>query len=323
MTTRDGLLRMFIEGGAVYLSGEEMSRALGISRTAVWKQIRALEADGYVFDHQPGMGYRLTRRPDRLEAALIERQGARLGGRVVVRDTVDSTNQALKALAVNGEPEGAAVVSDAQTAGRGRRGRTWVSPPGCGLYISLLFRPRSWEPACAPRMPLMIAVAAAEAIEAVAGIAPGIKWPNDLMLKGRKLAGILCEADMDPEQIQFIVVGIGINVRRPDPVPEEIRDTAVWLSEHVSSVDRNALARELLSHIEARYRQMDTPEGWRAVLEAWREKSLTLRRDVTITDASGAWQGEALDIDDTGGLIVRDRNGDIRTLLAGDVSLRT
>ena len=109
----------------------------------------------------------------------------------------------------------------------------------------------------------MIAVAAAEAVEAVTGLAPGIKWPNDLMLSGRKLTGILCEADMDPEQIQFIVAGIGINIHRPDPVPPEIRDTAVWLSEYERAIDRNTLARELLASIEARYRQMDTPQGWR------------------------------------------------------------
>lgn len=322
MTTRNKLLIMLTEGGEGYLSGEEMSRALGISRAAVWKQIHSLEDDGYAFDHQPGAGYRLTRRPDRLEAALIVRDGAQIGGRIDVRTAVDSTNQAVKVLAVNGECEGTAVVSDTQTAGRGRRGRAWASPPGSGLYLSVLFRPRSWAPAYAPRMPLMIAVAAAEAVQAVTGIAPGIKWPNDLMVNGRKLTGILCEADMDPEQIQFIVAGIGINIRRPDPVPPEIRDTAVWLSEYESSIDRNTLARELLARIESRYRQMDAPAGWRSVLDAWRKKSVTLNRDVTITDTTGTWQALAIDIDEAGGLVVRDMDGQVRTLLAGDVSLR-
>ena len=322
MTTRDKLLIMLIEGGEGHLSGEEMSRTLGISRAAVWKQIHALEDDGYAFDHQPGVGYRLTRRPDRLEAALIERQGAQIGGRIDVRDAVDSTNQAVKILAVNGEPEGTAVVSDTQTAGRGRLDRSWASLPGSGLYLSLLFRPRGWPPVYASRMPLMIAVAAAEAVEAAAGIAPGIKWPNDLMLSGRKLTGILCEADMDPEQIQFIVAGIGINIRKPDPVPPQIRDTAVWLSEYEKAVDRNTLARELLARIEARYRQMDTSGGWRSMLDVWRERSVTLDRDVTITDAAGSWRARALDIDETGGLVVRNMDGQVRILRAGDVSLR-
>lgn len=322
MTTRDKLLIMFTEGGEGHLSGEEMSRTLGISRAAVWKQIHVLEDDGYAFDHQPGVGYRLIRRPDRLEAALIQRDGAQIGGRIDVRDAVDSTNRAVKILAVDGECEGAAVVSDTQTAGRGRRGRSWSSPPGSGLYLSLLFRPQGWPPVYASRMPLMIAVAAAEAVGIATGIVPGIKWPNDLMLSGRKLTGILCEADMDPEQIQFIVAGIGINIHRPDPVPSEIRDTAVWLSEYEKAIDRNTLARELLARIESRYRQMDTAEGWRSVLDAWRERSVTLDRDVTITDTRGSWQAFAMDIDETGGLVVRDTDGQVRTLRAGDVSLR-
>ncbi len=322
MTTRDRLLVMLTDSQGHYLSGEDMSRSLGVSRAAVWKHIHALEADGYIFDHLPGQGYRLTRRPDRLEAALIQREGAQIGGHIVVRDTVDSTNQAVKALAVAGEPEGAAVVSDTQTAGRGRRGRAWVSPPGCGLYISILFRPDGWPPALAPRMPLMVAVAASEAIEAVTGLAPGIKWPNDLLLDGRKFVGILCEADMGPEQIQFIVAGIGINIARPGTVPEEIRHTAVWLSECGGPVDRNTLARELLARIEARYRQMDTPDGWQALLDMWRARSVTLDRDVTVTDSSGSRQAHALDIDENGGLVVRDTAGKVRTLLAGDVSLR-
>jgi BirA family biotin operon repressor/biotin-[acetyl-CoA-carboxylase] ligase len=323
MTTRDKLLIMLTEGGEGYLSGEEMSHTLGVSRAAVWKHIHALEEDGYIFDHLPGQGYRLTSRPGRLEAALILWEGKRIGGHIVVRDTVDSTNQAVKALAVTGEPEGAAVVSDTQTAGRGRRGRAWVSPPGSGLYMSVLFRPKGWPPVFASRMPLMVAVAAAEAIEAVTGLAPGIKWPNDLLLSGRKLTGILCEADMDPEQIQFIVAGIGINIVRPDPVPEEIRDTAVWLSELGGPVDRNTLARQLLERIEGRYRQMDTPGGWQALLDTWRARSVTLDREVTVTDASGSWQARTLDIDENGGLIVRDNLQKVRTLLAGDVSLRS
>jgi len=323
MTTRDKLLILLADGGEGYLSGEEMSRTLGISRAAVWKQIHALEDDGYAFDHQPGQGYRLTHRPDRLEAALIERDGALIGGQVEVRDAVDSTNQALKLLAVNGAIEGTAVISDTQTTGRGRRGRSWASPPHSGLYLSVLFRPRGWPPSNAPRMPLMIAVAAAEAVAAVTGIAPGIKWPNDLLLDDRKFTGILCEADMDPERIQFIVAGIGINIKRPDPVPPEIRDTAVWLSEYERAIDRNTLARELLARIEIRYRQMDTPEGWLSVLDAWRERSVTLDREVTITDAGGAWPAFALDIDESGGLQVRDGDGTVRALRAGDVSLRS
>lgn len=323
MTTRDQLLIMLTDRQGEYLSGEEMSRSLGISRAAVWKQIHGLEADGYSFDHQPGQGYRLTLRPDHLEAALIARPGARIGGKVDVRAEVDSTNQAVKVLAVAGEDEGAAVVSDTQTAGRGRRGRAWSSPPGSGLYLSLLFRPVGWPPEVAPRMPLMIAVAAAEAVQEVTGFVPGIKWPNDLMLSGRKLTGILCEADMDPEQIQFIVAGIGINIHRPDPVPEEIRGTAIWLSELGKDIDRNTLARELLSRIEVRYRQMGEPDGWHAILDAWRERSVTLDRDITVTDTKGSWSARALDIDGAGGLVVKDAEGRVHTLLAGDVSLRS
>jgi BirA family biotin operon repressor/biotin-[acetyl-CoA-carboxylase] ligase len=234
-----------------------------------------------------------------------------------------STNADAMALAREGAPEGIVLVADHQTAGRGRAGRTWTAPPGAGLLLSILLRP----PAAVVDLTTMaVAVAAAAAIESVAGFAPRLKWPNDLVWPGdgsvpdRKLAGILAEADwsIDGEAV-VVVVGIGINVAWPDDLPAELADIAVAIN-HVTDVlvDREALLVELLSELGPRYTALLA--GDRAgLLDEWRDRSATLGHAVRVEHGDGEVEGTAVDITDDGHLVVETPDGSRRTFTIGDV----
>ena len=195
-----------------YLSGQEMSTRLGISRAAVWKAVEALRKEGYAIDSAPNRGYRLAAPTDRLSAREITARlsGHPWAGLVQVLDTVDSTNNLAKALAVQGAPAGTVLVADCQTGGRGRLGRSFSSPPGLGVYLSVILRPEAPPPAL---MHLTCAVAEVlcDGVEAASGLRPGIKWTNDLVSGGRKLAGILTELSLEAESghVQYAVVGAG------------------------------------------------------------------------------------------------------------------
>ena len=212
-----------------YLSGQELSRTLGISRAAVWKAVEALRRQGYDIEARTGRGYRLIGAPDFLSRETVEQYLHRTRENLHVLETVDSTNSFCRRLALEGAPDGTAVLADCQTAGRGRRGRSFQSPAGKGLFFSIL-----WRPDCAPEelLPLtaLSAVAVCRAIQRATGVRPQIKWPNDLVLGGRKLAGILTEMSLEGESghVSHVVVGIGINVHQrggghchlSGPVPE-------------------------------------------------------------------------------------------------------
>ena len=214
-----------------YLSGQELSRTLGISRAAVWKAVEALRRQGYDIEARTGRGYRLIDAPDFLSRETVEQYLHRTRENLHVLETVDSTNSFCRRLALEGAPDGTAVLADCQTAGRGRRGRSFQSPAGKGLFFSIL-----WRPDCAPEelLPLtaLSAVAVCRAIQRVTGVRPQIKWPNDLVLGGRKLAGILTEMSLEGESghVSHVVVGIGINVhQQPEDFAGEVADIATSL----------------------------------------------------------------------------------------------
>ena len=230
-----------------YLSGQEMSTRLGISRAAVWKAVEALRKEGYAIDSAPNRGYRLAAPTDRLSAREITARlsGHPWAGLVQVLDTVDSTNNLAKALAVQGAPAGTVLVADCQTGGRGRLGRSFSSPPGLGVYLSVILRPEAPPPAL---MHLTCAVAEVlcDGVEAASGLRPGIKWTNDLVSGGRKLAGILTELSLEAESghVQYAVVGAGVNCgqRLEDFLPE-LQEKAVSLTMLTGKpVDRNTVA---------------------------------------------------------------------------------
>ncbi|HEY9784561.1 MAG TPA: biotin--[acetyl-CoA-carboxylase] ligase [Candidatus Obscuribacterales bacterium] len=262
-----------------------------------------------------------------LEALLeTERLGRARSHANEIWDCIGSTNTRAAELASEGAPEGVFVVARQQTAGRGRLGRTWVSPPDAGLYISVILRPTT-PPYKLPVITLACGVAAAEAIASVSRVRVGLKWVNDLIVDGRKLGGILAEMPANTATSALpaaIVVGIGINVELdPDQIPPDLKDTITWLSRiDCQPPDRNLLAARLLTRVEKVYDQMLAGEI-SEILDRWRALSVTLGKNVRTESSGKTIEGTAIDIDDSGALIVETSTGIRQTLHAGEISIRT
>lgn len=306
--------------GEEYLSGERLSDNLGISRSAVWKQISALRAMGYAIEAVPSKGYRLSvvSRPYN-DIEISSGLTTQFIGRSLYfhRDT-PSTNETAIRLAKESALEGTVVVAEKQSGGRGRLGRRWESPSG-GLYTSIILRPPI-APRDAPRMSLMTAVAVAETVADYLPHPPSVKWPNDLLVGGKKIAGILAEMDAEMDRVHFIVIGIGINVNAVmDGLPPEVRDIATSLREvRGEPLPRVELLQNLYCKLERWYDRF-LREGFTPVREAWMRLSDMRGRTVTVKQFDGVVKGAALGIDDDGALLVRLRSGEVERVTGGDV----
>lgn len=306
-----------------YLSGEELSRELGITRAAVWKAVEALRHQGYEIEARTGRGYCLKATQERLGQREI---AAYLGQERLnwqVCGEVDSTNSLCKRLAMEGAPDGTAVIADCQSAGRGRRGRSFQSPAGLGLYFSILWRPEV-PPQALLSLPALGAVAACRAIEDVCGVRPEIKWPNDLVFHGKKLGGILTEMAMENESdlVEYVVLGIGINVgQRREDFTGEVADMASSLEVELGQkVSRPRLAAALLRQMDKlRLEALYSPEQW---LAEYRRSCLTLGAQVQIIAGAQRSTAMALDVDEEYGLVVCRADGTVETVRSGEVSVR-
>lgn len=324
---RDAILAVLRTAGENWVSGEELSRQLGVSRTAIWKQIEGLRSAGYQLEAQPRLGYRLVGVPDAVTPAeVLPGLTTRTFGRQIeYRESAGSTNEVAKQLAREGAPEGLVVVANEQTSGKGRLGRTWVTPPGSALAMSLILRP-PLPPYLAPRVTLVAAVAVAEAVRDVTGLPVGIKWPNDLHVRGRKFCGILTEMDAEMERVAFVVCGIGLNVNlAPEQIPPELRETATSI---FAEAGRNFSRALLVQAVMARFEQVyDLLVAGRfdLVLDRWRALSVTLGQPVQVHSAGGGapLKGVAEEVDEDGALLVRDGAGVLHRVVAGEVSLRS
>lgn len=320
---RARILKLLRQQSQDYLSGEEISRQLAVSRTAVWKHIQELKNHGYEIEAHPRKGYRLKSRPDLLLPEEIRAGLATqlLGKQIVHFYDTSSTNNEAKRLAADDAVEGTIVVSEAQTLGRGRLNRGWFSPPGGGVWVSVILRP-PFPPQEAPKCTLMAAVATVEAIREASGLNCGIKWPNDILWQGRKLVGILTEMSAEMDAINFVVLGIGINVSlQESDFPEELRNIGASVSMGAErEVSRVEVLQKLLERLEYWY-QVVKQEGFEPVLEAWRRESVTLGQPVRVLAGEETYDGVAEELAEDGSLLVRTENG-LRRVLAGDVSLR-
>ena len=240
----EDLLDLLKTSSTDFLSGEELSRRLNVSRTAIWKRIRRWRSLGYEIEASPRLGYRLIRSPDRLMPAEVKPilKTRWLGRALHYFESLDSTNRKAYELASHGAKEGEIVIAESQTKGKGRLGRSWFSPPYVNLYLSIILAPQIL-PQQASLITLMAAVATANAIERASGITPSIKWPNDILIRGRKVAGLLNEIQSETDRIHFIILGIGVNLNADEEMfPKELRSMATSIKrEKGGTISRSCL----------------------------------------------------------------------------------
>ncbi|HEY3347452.1 MAG TPA: biotin--[acetyl-CoA-carboxylase] ligase [Nitrospirota bacterium] len=312
---------LLIKHREAYVSGQIIADSLKVSRAAVWKAVEALRAEGYLIDSIKSKGYRLASVPDILGEREVRLgfKARRLGKKIYCLSETDSTNTFASRLAAQGEPDGTVVLSEYQSAGRGRLGRKWISPPGVNIYMSVILRPEI-PPDEAPLATLMAAVALAKAVRGLYELDARIKWPNDLLIGGKKAAGILTEMSAEPERVRHIIIGIGIDVNMPaGEFPEELRgiSTSVKLELGRES-NRAELVRRLIAELEGGY--ADLRAGRRGNITAqWKELSCTLGRMVRINTLRGERYGFAEDITEDGGLVLT-QDGEREVITSGDVS---
>lgn len=312
-----------------FLSGQEVSRRLGLSRAAIWKAVDALRRDGYVIEARPGLGYRLLSTPDTLSETEIRSfmgKTASVGRELRCYPELDSTNNLAKRLTQTSASDGTAVIADSQTAGRGRMNRSFQSPKGKGIYLSVLLRP-TLPPDRLPPVTALAGVAVCAAVERVCNVRLGLKWPNDPVLNGKKLCGILTEMSLEAEtgRLQSLVVGIGINVlQEPEDFSPEVQTVATSLLQELQRpVSRPRLAAALLEELDQVYAALQKGD-LSAYLAAYRRNCVNLGKMVQlIPTGSGEREiAEAVDIDDEFALIVRRQDGSIHIVRSGEVSVR-
>ena len=316
------ILRLLKENDA-YISGQQLCERFHVSRTAVWKVIEQLKKEGYQIEAVRNKGYRLIDSTDVMSRAEIESlmNTTWAGKKVVYYDETDSTNNQAKAYGEKGEAHGTLFVADMQAAGKGRRGRAWVSPAGSSIYMTILLHP-DVLPTKAPQLTLVMAMAVAEGIRKVTGLETKIKWPNDIIVHGRKVCGILTEMSTEIDYINYVVIGDGINVNQ-ETFPEEIRDTATSLKiETGSSVRRSVLIATIMECFEQFYEVFMTTEDLSGLQERYNAMLVNLGREVRVLEPGNEYEAHALGINRTGELIVRTPDGQEKEIYAGEVSVR-
>lgn len=324
MTVKERILALLDGNKGEYISGEEIAGQLSITRSAVWKSIKSLQNEGYSIKAVTNKGYSLSPNTDILSASAISNylneQCQQLN--IEVFKTLPSTNEAIKKLALNGEAEGKVILSEEQSAGRGRKSRNFYSPPGTGIYMSILLRPKI-SASESFLLTTSAAVAVSMAIERISGKETKIKWVNDVFMHDKKVCGILTEASLSLESglLDYAVLGIGINVSLPsNGFPEEITDiaTSVFSDDKSSESIRNRLAAEVLNHFMSFYEHLTE----RLFLPEYKKRLLFLGKAVTVLKENEQREATAIDIDDECRLKVRYENGEEEYLSSGEVSIK-
>ncbi len=319
MTNAEMVLAALDNGRLV--SGAELAKELGVSRAAVWKHISQLRRVGYEIDTVPFAGYRLVSRPDLLLSAEIKAglNTKRFGKEVYAFRETSSTSDAAAALARGGAEEGVVVVADTQTAGRGRMGRSWESVPGVGIWMSLVIRPHM-PPMNVPRVTITAAVAVSEVIRAETGNEAPIEWPNDIALRGKKVAGILTEMVAEQDRVEFVILGIGLNVNHTErdfTATIKRKATSLYLEDGVRR-NRTSLLQKLLERLEYLY-EMLQEEKFGEIVARWSANSYTLGRRVRCTTDGRPVEGVAESLASDGALLVRTDGGSLQRITSGDV----
>lgn len=323
------ILAMLRDNMPGYTSGEALSRQLNVTRTAVWKYVNELRQEGYEIDSVSRRGYRLISGSDIMNSyELSANLGTSIIGRnVIYFGKVDSTNIEAKKIAADCQ-DGTAIVAGYQTAGRGRLGRKWESPEGTGIYLSVIIKP-DIPPEKVQVITLAASVAVAAALKETAGIDAGIKWPNDIVLNGKKVCGILTEMNSEMERVNYIILGIGVNFsQKAEDFPQELRDRAISVADYLSGTEpsasicrKSALVRAILVKLDKLYKMLLDGDK-QEIITLWKSMSATLGREVSITGKDISYTGKAVDVTDDGRLVILCSDGTRRDIVSGEVSVR-
>lgn len=323
MTTKERLLELFETNKGVFFSGEEIAKTLCVSRAAVWKAVGSLRNEGYQIDAVTNKGYCLSIETDILSPQGIQKylnpEDTNLD--IVVVPVTSSTNILVKEKASQGGTEGFTVIANEQTAGRGRRGRTFFSPCGTGLYMSILLKPTNYSASQAVRITTMAAVAVCEAIEEVSDAKAEIKWVNDVFIDGKKVCGILTEGSFNLESgmLDYAVLGVGINVYQPSgEMPEELKEVVGSVFEKPQNDMKNRLAAAFLNRFMGYYKAQDHAD----YIEKYRSRSLAVGRQVQVISANQTREAFAYGVNDACELLVRYEDGTCESLSSGEISIR-
>jgi BirA family transcriptional regulator, biotin operon repressor / biotin---[acetyl-CoA-carboxylase] ligase len=320
---RKKLLDAFSNNNDQYLSGQTLADTIGCSRTAIWKHIEELRKDGFELEAIRNKGYRIVKTPERVSADEI-RLGLKtkfLGQSIHYENTVDSTQRVAHRLAYDQSLEGTVVVAEEQTLGRGRMERKWYSPKYTGIWMSIILRPKIPLPK-APQLTLIAAVAVVQAIEELTELTPQIKWPNDILINGKKMTGILTELQAEADQINSVIIGMGINVNQKlEDFPIELREIATSLAiEQGVYFSRSAIIRSVLTHLEKLY-ILYLEKGFFPIKILWESYAISIGKTIKARTLSNVIEGKALGITDDGILKIEDHLGEIHYIYSADIEL--
>jgi BirA family biotin operon repressor/biotin-[acetyl-CoA-carboxylase] ligase len=325
MSLDAAILTALRQAGSGFVSGAELSQELGVTRAAIWARVDDLRKLGYDIAASPHQGYQLLSVPDVLHAddlvSLVK--GIHVVGRDIrVFEKTNSTNDVVEKLARDGVPEGVVVFAEAQTQGRGRLGRRWISPPRRGLWFSVLLRP-NLRPQAATQLTVAAATALVRAIRDTTGLAPEIKWPNDILIRGRKVAGVLTELSAELDHIKYLILGIGVdvNLTASDFTPELRRVATSLRIELGRELHRADLAAAIVRELDADYRRIRAGR-FEEIVDEWQARCGTLGRRVSIRIADRIVQGQAEALDHDGALLIRTEHGHLERMMGGDVTLQ-
>ena len=319
---RNEILDYFRKADGNFVSGQQISKDLHVSRTAIWKHINVLKERGYIFESSTRKGYRLIYAPNLLTPLEIDSalHTETFGRHVVYLESTQSTNEEAKKIAREGAEEGTIVVAEEQITGHGRLARGFYSPFAKGIWFSLILRPKFF-PMEASKCTLLAAVGVCRGIRRMGLADAGIKWPNDILVHGKKLVGILTLMSASMEKIDYIIMGIGINTGiKKNEFPEDFREGATSFLNECINVSRKYLLAAILGELEKEY-SIAQDEGFDKVLDDWRALSVTLGQEVRVIFGDDSYTGKAVDIDRDGCLLV-NTGSEVKRVIAGDVSIR-
>lgn len=315
------LLKLFEANEGEYVSGESISHTLGVSRTAVWKQIRKLEAAGYRFEASRRLGYRLLSIPDSYDSAELRKvmDTKVFGRRLELYDTVESTQNLARAAAEAGASEGSLFIAEQQLSGRGRMGRGWISPKGKGIWMSMVLRP-SVPIHFAPQLTLLTAVALCRSLNRVTSLEIGIKWPNDLLIDGKKISGILLESAAEDERLRYVIAGVGISVNLEESdYPEELLEKAVSLRMAGGRKwDRAAIVADFLTEWEKLY-FLYQEQGFGPIVALWEALSVSLGKLVKLITPQGDLIGVPEGLEESGAIRIRLADGSLKSVFSAEM----